>query len=288
MGRLNHDQRAYVTGLIGEFSLVRDCSWPGHSSCVLHVRAGGRSYIIKTGERTNHHIGREIDAHGVWTKPLVHLDRTAPVVGWDATAKVLVVCYQPGELCAGTDHEFSPDFHHQAGRVLQAFHSEAQRVDDDYERRATDRALAWLDGPHRIAPDRVELARELLTAYVPEPACVVPTHGDWQPRNWLADGAWLRVIDFGRFAFRPASSDLCRLAQQQWMVDPRLEAAFLDGYGGDPRVEPRWGIELLREAIGTAAWAYQAGDADFEAHGQRSLARALVSRPQGPGRRGPA
>lgn len=83
------------------------------------------------------------------------------------------------------------------------------------------------------------------------------------------------MIDFGRFAFRPASSDLCRLAQQQWLHRPELEEAFLDGYGCDPRVEPRWGIELLREAVGTATWAHRIRDEEFEAHGHRSLAASL-------------
>jgi len=51
----------------------------------------GTSFIVKAGPQSNHHIGREIDAHGAWTTTLVHLDRTAPVVGWSQEANVLVV-----------------------------------------------------------------------------------------------------------------------------------------------------------------------------------------------------
>lgn len=276
MGVLTPEQEAFVQGLIGPYTIVKDHSWSEQTSRVLHVSARGGSFIIKAGERDNHHIGREIDAHGTWTKPLVHLDRTAPVVGWDGTAKVLVVRYQPGELVVGTVHEHSPDFYHQAGRVLQAFHCESQHVDDSYEERATQRTLAWLEGPHRIDAGAVRRIRAALAAYTPLPVTVVPTHGDWQPRNWLADGSWLRVIDFGRFAFRPASSDLCRMATQQWHEHPELEAAFLDGYGGDPRDPARWPIELLREAVGTAAWAYQQHDDAFEAQGLRLLADAIA------------
>ncbi|NHB85568.1 phosphotransferase [Tessaracoccus sp. HDW20] len=103
---------------------------------------------------------------------------------------------------------------------MSAFHSEACLVDDEHERRATARTLAWLDTPHRIGDEAVARIRDILGGLDPVPVRVVPTHGDWQPRNWLADGNWLRVIDFGRFAFRPASTDLCRLATQQWRDTP--------------------------------------------------------------------
>lgn len=105
---------------------------------------------------------------------------------------------------------------------------------------------------------------------------VVPTHGDWQPRNWLIDNGWLRVIDFGRFAFRPPATDLCRIAEKQWRENPALEDAFVAGLGRDPRDEFVWPMDLLREAIGTACWAFQVGDADFEKHGLRLLDEAIA------------
>ena len=103
----------------------------------------------------------------------------------------------------------------------------------------------------------------------------MPTHGDWHPRNWVSHEGQLKAIEFGRFDFRPAASDLCRLAAQQWQKDPALESAFLDGYGQDPRAPDLWRIELLREAVGTAVWAYLVGDTAFEARGHRMLVQAL-------------
>ncbi len=105
----------------------------------------------------------------------------------------------------------------------------------------------------------------------------VPTHGDWQPRNWLIDGDTVRVIDFGRFAFRTRSSDLARLAAQQWRDDPSLEEAFLDGYGGEPREPEQWRLERLREATCTASYAVQVGESGFEEQGHRMLADALAA-----------
>lgn len=80
----------------------------------------------------------------------------------------------------------------------------------------------------------------------------------------------------GRFAFRPASSDLTRLAAQQWRGRPDLEAAFFDGYGADPRDPERWRMDRLKEAIGTACWAFQVGDERFEAQGQAMLTEVLA------------
>lgn len=84
------------------------------------------------------------------------------------------------------------------------------------------------------------------------------------------------MIDFGRFAFRPAVTDFARLAAQEWRAAPACEDAFLDGYGCDPRHPSEWLLVRLREAIGTAAWAYQVGDAPFEAQGHRMIAEALA------------
>jgi hypothetical protein len=106
---------------------------------------------------------------------------------------------------------------------------------------------------------------------------VVPTHGDWQPRNWLIDDGVVRVIDFGRADLRPATEDFVRLARQDFARNPRLEAAFLEGYGHDPRDPAQWRRDLVGEAIGTAVWAYGVGDEKFERFGH-GLLRSLYPR----------
>ena len=106
---------------------------------------------------------------------------------------------------------------------------------------------------------------------------LVPAHGDWQPRNWLIHRGVVSIIDFGRAAMRPAMSDFARLAAQEFRRRPNLEAAFLDGYGSDPRERSAWHRNRVREAIGTAAWAYRVGDETFEAQGHRMIADALTA-----------
>jgi hypothetical protein len=84
------------------------------------------------------------------------------------------------------------------------------------------------------------------------------------------------VIDFGRADLRPALTDFTRLAAQQFRTDPALESAFLDGYGGDPREPDAWRRNSVREAIGTAVWAYEVQDESFEQQGHRMIADALA------------
>ena len=140
----------------------------------------------------------------------------------------------------------------------------------------TRKSLASLDSEHRIAPETVERLRAILLAYAPVPVLLVPTHGDWQPRNWLVDGEILRPIDFGRADWRPDFTDFARLAVRQFATDPVLEAAFLEGYGPDPRMPELWRMLLVREAIGTAVWAYLVGDERFEMEGLRMIAEVLA------------
>jgi aminoglycoside/choline kinase family phosphotransferase len=239
------------------------------------VRAGRRDVIVKAAGNANHHIGREIAAHESYTAPLVGAGRAARMLHADRDANLLVLGYLPGRLAEASDAEFSPDVHAQAGELLRLLHAQTERMDDDYESRITAKVLGLLDREHRIDPEAARESRRVLLAYRPRPVRLVPTHGDWHPRNWLVHRGVVEIIDFGRFDLRPAATDLCRLAVQQWRVAPALESAFLEGYGRDPRDPEVWAIDLLREAVATAVWAYRVGDTAFEAHGHRMLDEAL-------------
>jgi aminoglycoside phosphotransferase (APT) family kinase protein len=132
---------------------------------------------------------------------------------------------------------------------------------------------------HRIAAATVQRLRNAISAW-PTPAVpVVPTHGDWQPRNWLTHEDIVSIIDFGRAAMRPAYTDFARLAAQEFRIDPILEMAFMTGYGDDPRETSGWHRSRVRKAIGTACWAYAAGIESFEAQGHRMIAEALSAFP---------
>lgn len=274
-GTLTARQSELVAAWCGEPELIEDLSWGLTDTTVLRIRSRGKDLIVKAGGPDNHHLGREIMAHTSFTGPLVESGRAATMLHASINEALLVAGYLPGVLVEGTPDEQNPETYLQAGRLLKAFHSQARTADSGWETRATAKALAWLDTYHRIDPRVESRARQCLADYRAAAAEMVPTHGDWQPRNWISNNGAISVIDFGRFDLRPAATDLCRLAVQQWQRDPALEAAFLRGYGADPRDGDAWPVYLLREAIGTAVWAHQVGDGAFETQGHRMLDQAL-------------
>jgi hypothetical protein len=262
---------AWLPGL----EVEADLSWQLVETTVLRARVGEQVVVVKAGGAADHHIEREIRAHREWTGPWVRRGRAARMLHADVDAKILVTEYLPGTLVQGTAAAAEMDTYAQAGELLRAYHSQAAIEDRDYEPRINAKALAWLDAPHRIAPDAAESLRAMVRTWPQDPAVCVPTHGDWRCRNWLHDNGVLRVIDFGRAGLRPAAEDFERLAVREFVRHPGAEEAFLSGYGRDPREADAWFRQRARAAIGTACWAYQVGDRGYEEEGHRLIAEIL-------------
>ncbi|UYO98313.1 aminoglycoside phosphotransferase family protein [Microbacterium sp. M28] len=274
-GRLTPAQWQWVSERMPDARVVRDMSWGVVESTVLHLRTTDGDVVLKAGGASNHHFAREWAAHPAYTHDLVATGHAALLRDSDLSLRVMVLDYLPGDLVEGTDAEHESSTYRQAGALLRRLHDLESRMDADVQSATAARALRWLDGPHRIDETDERAARVALAAAPTGPVRVVPTHGDWQPRNWLLDDGTVRIIDFGRFGFRPPSSDLARLDAQQWRGRPDLEQAFFEGYGEDPRDPDLWRWDRLKEAVGTACWAFQVGEEDFEAQGHRMLAEAL-------------
>lgn len=276
---LDGHQIAFVLRTLPDAVLVADDSWGLLDTRVLHVVNGDVSYTVKASGPDNTHFPRELEAHWTVTDALRPAGDTGALVAADEQHRVLVLERVPGHLALGTADEQDPEVHRQAGAVLRRLHDHGTRHDPTFLLHEQAKALRALDAPHRISADvvaRTRAALEMLpTDHADEP--LVPTHGDFHPRNWIVDDGRLRVIDFGRFGWRPASFDLTRLAVLHWQHDPTLEAAFFDGYGDDPRESDAWRWLQLREAVGTATWAYAVGDEGFEAQGHDMLRRALAA-----------
>ena len=281
LDQLSSRQRELVDQWLPGVKVEVDHSWGLVETTVLQVQYAGSRLIIKAGGRDDHHLEREIRAHLEWLTPWTSIGRAPKLRHCDPEAKVVVTDYLPGRLVLGTEHVDDPDAYRQAGALLAAFHAQSVVTDPQHEHRENQRALAWIDSPHRITPAVEERLRAEIDSW-PEPSAeLVPTHGDWQPRNWLIHGGVVSVIDLGRAALRPALTDFARLAAQDFRRDPALEAAFLEGYGPDPREPGAWHRTQVREAIGTASWAHQVGDEPFEAQGHRMIAEALLDVPAG-------
>ncbi|NHN57310.1 phosphotransferase [Calidifontibacter sp. DB0510] len=271
-------QRELLDTWLPDAHVVANHSWGLVQTTVVEVYAGGARLIVKAGGPQDHHIERELRAHREWLAPWVRTGHAPQLVHGDVEAKLLVTRYLPGTLVQGHPAQDDPETYRQAGALLATFHAQSSTVDDTWERRNRERLLSDLDGPHRIDPVSTQRLRAEVSSWPDAPATLVPTHGDWQPRNWLIDGEIVRVIDFGRAELRPAVTDFARLERQDFARDPALEAAFIEGYGIDPRSPDLWRRTMVTEAIGTAVWAYGVGDEDFEQHGHRMIA-ALLDEP---------
>lgn len=253
--RLSDAQRATVLGWFPGAELVADHSWGLVDTAVLQVQHTGGDAVVKASPGGSHHLDREITARG---------------------QSVLATEFVPGTLVLGTAAEGDPEVYRQAGSLLARLHAQPARADWGYQAAMDAKALAWLDGDSGIGVAETAALRRIVQAHRPDAVTLVPTHGDWQPRNWLVHEGHVWVIDFGRADWRPAESDLTRLAVQQFVGRPDLETAFLDGYGQDPRKAASWPMMQVREAIGAAAWAHQVGDTAFEAQGKRMIAEVLT------------
>lgn len=256
--------------------IAHDHSWETGMRTVLEVVHGGSRSIVKAGHGQDHHMDREITAHERWLQPWTCRGRAPEAVHAEADAELLVTTYLPGRLVLGTEHADDPGVYEQAGELLGILHGQASVTDDGAEADLNARTIRWLDSTHRIAPTTEEHLRAEIALWPTPPTELVPTHGDWQPRNWLIHEGRVAIIDFGRAAFRSAMSDLARLAAQDFARNPALETAFLHGYGTDPREPAAWHRTRVREAIGTAVWAHQVGDEEFEAQGHAMIAAALT------------
>ena len=275
IAKLSPDQQVLLDQWLPGAVVKDDHSWDLVATTVLELTHGGFRLIVKAGGANDHHIAREIHAHLHWLGPWTATGRAPRLEHFDTAAKLLVAGYLPGDLVLGSEYAEKPMTYRQAGRLLAILHAQLAVTDDDYEARENRKSLDWLDEKHRIAPGVEDALRAEIDSWPTPPAVLVPTHGDWQPRNWLIHHGVVSVIDLGRAALRPAMSDFARLTAQEFRRDPELEAAFLRGYGADPRERAAWHRNQVREAIGTAVWAHQVGDEAFERQGHRMIADAL-------------
>nr|WP_216645677.1 aminoglycoside phosphotransferase family protein [Isoptericola halotolerans] len=261
---------------MGETALVADHSWGLTDTAVLRLRAEDGTHVaVKASGPADHHLDREIVAHQTLLAPLVSGGRVPRLLHADRERHLLATAWLPGDLVEGGAAENDPDTYRQAGELLASLHALGTHVDGDWEAAQDARAMQWLDAPHRIDARREERLRAVVAAHAHPPVRVVPTHGDFHPRNWVVDDGVVRLIDFGRADWRAPCTDLARLDRQQLAGREDLAAAFVAGYGGDPRTGSAWRRTLVREAIGTAVWACRVGDTRFEAHGHRLIDAAL-------------
>ncbi len=272
---ITDEQSRLLKAWLGDFTVLRDCSWPLQDTTVLHVAAPSGDELIVKASATSHHIRREIAAH---TQGFEGLPGRVPSMRHaSAAAGILVTGFLPGTLVEGTAAEDDPETYRQAGALLRNIHQPAGSS-PDYATALALKTRAWMDRAHGLlTDDRLDALGRELAGLNPGVVQLVTTHGDYQPRNWLQDDGQVKVIDFGRADRRPWLHDLVRLTHQQFLGRPRLSEAFMDGLGREltPAEADLWRLENLNQAVGTVVWASQVGDGPFEQAGRDMVARVL-------------
>lgn len=293
--RLSTRQRDLLDSWLGTYRIVRDHSWPGLRTVVAHTRSEAGDLIVKAsaGEVQEHHIAREIAAHRSFLAGLG--DGLPELVAADSPARLIVTRYLPGRLAEGSRWESDPEVHRRAGALLARVHAAAPPVPSDtYQPAALGKLHRLVERGRTLeaSVDWDEVAARL-HRFVACPVDLVPTHGDFQPRNWLVDESRpdsdgvpdTSLIDFGRAELRPWYSDLVRLHHQGFVDHPELVDAVATGLGrtsdggtgtctGDER--PGWELENLLQAVGTVVWATDVDDAAFARQGIRMVERTLA------------
>lgn len=103
----------------------------------------------------------------------------------------------------------------------------------------------------------------------------VPCHRDYCPVNWLVstDGKWSGVIDFEFAHWDVRVADFSRYPDWEWIREPELLDAFLEGYGQPLTAEEEQQclIARTRYALGAIVWGHEASFHGFVEEGRQAL-----------------
>ena len=269
----------YASRVIGPCEVEEDLSWGHRASLVLRVRdAGGGRWVAKR-HRERARYEAELAAYQRWAPGMGEC--VPRLRGFDDEGRVLVLAALSGEPVAWPGDVGS---HRRAGAALRLLHdAEPPRPWGDFQ-------MAKLSEFEGLAPQASQLlpvdvvdfvlGRILALAELDRAPMRVPCHRDYTPRNWLADGERLRVLDFELAQPDVWVSDLTRLASGAWCGRPELRAAFLEGYGRAPDAEDE--VVLGTCAALTSTWlivrGHEYGEAALVDENRRILAEFMKRR----------
>ena len=260
-------------------TVLTDLSWPHHESIVLVLAVPNASPVIAKAHRQAAKFDREVAAYEGWVPSL---GAAAPKLLFvDPEEQVIFLSRVPGRPAAELplDRSAEQALHRRAGELLAAFHAAANLgLCSNHGEAERDRLEDWVvrARPGVLEPSQIEIARRHVDALggLGEPQAV-PTHRDWQPRNWLLNGADVFIIDFELARPGPWLEDIQRLWWAEWWNRSDLMRAFLTGYGRDidgTDLLYLMGISAIT-GISSIVWADEHGDSAFADHGRQILDR---------------
>ncbi len=263
--------------LVGPCQLVADHSWANKRTRIVEITTpDGHAWFVKVFDAASHYE-RELHAYTHWVPAIA--DRAPTVRASDDAASVLVVSKLEGAVDPTLTGDDNVAMHRDAGRVLRRFHdAAAPSVDPNAVQRRIDAYRTWVEHAPEGLVDPGDLAFveesvQILSSL--PPLLVVPTHGDWQPRNWVVHRGAVGVVDFELAEPAWWTRDLERLWWAEWLDHPELRDAFLDGYGRD-LTDLDTTVLMASSALGavtTIVWGERYGDPGFSEHGRGILQR---------------
>jgi aminoglycoside/choline kinase family phosphotransferase len=260
-------------------TVLTDLSWPHRESIVLVLAVPNASPVIAKAHRQAAKFDREVAAYEGWVPSL---GPAAPELLFvDPDEQVIFLSRVPGRPAKelSLDRAAEQALHRRAGELLAAFHAAANLgLCNNHAEGERDRLEDWVvrARPGVLGPSQIEIARHHVDALggLGDPPAV-PTHRDWQPRNWLLDRGDVYIIDFELARRGPWLEDIQRLWWAEWWNRPDLARAFLTAYGRDldeTDLAYLMGISAIA-GISTIVWADEHGDNAFADHGRQILDR---------------
>ena len=107
--KLRPEQHDLLGRWVPDAEVLTDHSWGLVDTVVLELSSEQGRLVLKAGGPADAHIGREIRAHQEWLGPWAATGHAPRLLYGDASAKVLVTRYLPGQLLEGTPAQDDPD-----------------------------------------------------------------------------------------------------------------------------------------------------------------------------------
>jgi Ser/Thr protein kinase RdoA (MazF antagonist) len=276
---LPDDLACLATTVLAGIAAVRDCSWPREGSTVFRLtdRTGATVYAKRHATSKFHH--REVEAYRTWVPDL---GPAAPrLVAADSELRAIIITAVPGRSLHGAVHTPAEQrrIFRRIGELAAAIHHSAPaRPAPAGALAALEKLERHLDGARdHLAPGDEDFIRATATRAGQLTALdLVPTHGDYQPRNLLWDESTgdLYAIDFERAEPGPGVRDLVRLSDA-WAGRPDLFEATMAGYGRPltDAEQAHLTVHSVLDAVSGIQYGAAHGDWELVERGRRTLAR---------------
>ncbi|WP_345673556.1 phosphotransferase [Yinghuangia aomiensis] len=266
---------ALVTSVLGPDVDVWSRSWPGAASRVWEARAPNGAAVFAKVHSTPKFHRREVAAYESWVTLLG--EDTPRLLACDSALPGILVTPLPGvpvkfqPLPPGQDAEV----HALAGALARRIHDTAICPAATASALPSAYVLKHL-GRARLTDADLSRAQAVLVAAAQVTLPMVPTHGDFQPRNWLYNNdSRVRVIDFERAEPGASVRDFRLLVNGPWQERPDLREAFFDGYGRSLTTDEEIALAgwVVLDALDSAHWGAKDNDAEVLARGLAGLAQ---------------